>query len=69
MSRPGGNTFWPTRRDLTGCYVKVASHNEDRIDVSFPLGDGHVQSMFIDRAEARLLAKRINECLDATVKR
>jgi hypothetical protein len=31
-----------------------------------PGGDGHVTSLALSRRDARLLAKRINQCLDDT---
>ena len=43
-------------------YVRTTDDDEITVVV-----DGHFVSM--DRATARLLAKRINQCLDATAKR
>jgi hypothetical protein len=62
-------SIWPTRRDLTGCYVTITRSDENRIDVVIQANDGrgNVYAHSLDRHEARLLAKRINECLDATV--
>ena len=69
--RPHHASIWSTRRDFTGCYVRVSRVNDDLIDVYFPdgLGSHRGWCMPISRGEARLLARRLNECLDATVKR
>lgn len=61
MNRAPG-TIWCLRRDLTGPYVRTAEL--DKIALAF---DDCV--VYLSRADARLLAKRINQCLDATVKR
>ena len=58
---------WGTRRDMSGGYVRTMS--DDCILIFEPGLSKNGQSIVVDRAEARLLARRINECLDATVKR
>lgn len=57
---------WALRRDFKGPYVQT--HDARRIALSFPIPDdpGYVQVAVISRADARLLAKRINQCLDET---
>ena len=52
---------WALRRDLTD-YVCTDTHDEIRIFVNN-------RALWMTRPTARLLAKRINQCLDATVKR
>lgn len=68
--RPGRTSVWPTRRlgVYPQTYVQVARDDEDMIEVSrFPTpGDGI--ALLFSRSEARLLARRINECLDRTRK-
>jgi len=67
--RKYANTSWHTRLDHDRPYQMVMADG-DVINVSFMPGnkeDGY--SFPISRAEARLLAKRINQCLDATVKK
>lgn len=66
--RPHANSVWPTRRDLTGAYVTT---NDDLIALFVPGSPGseHGMTFRLDRQEARLLAKRLNQCLDATVLR
>jgi hypothetical protein len=64
--RPRGG-IWPTRRDLTGCYVRVHPLNEDAIAVAIPTVGDRCALHMLSRHEARMLARRINQCLDATV--
>ena len=59
--RPRGNTAWSLRRDLKDY---VTCWQEDSILVYV-----NQQPVVMSRATARLLAKRLNQCLDATVKR
>lgn len=54
-------TCWALRKDFLQ-WVQTAPGDEIRVRT--PGG-----TLYLDRATARLLAKRINECLDATVKR
>ena len=63
------NAVWHTRLAMDKPYQCVTSAYND-IWVSFyPGNGGNGYSMKISRADARLLAKRINQCLDATVKK
>jgi len=69
--RPHANSIWPTRRDLSGAYVKPIG---DRVTLWLP--DGRTENgmrtgytHLLSRSEARLIAKRLNQCLDATVLR
>ena len=55
------STIWAARMDLCE-YVRPVE--DDRILIC--AGNDWIE---VDRPTARLLAKRINECLDATVKR
>lgn len=69
--RPHANSIWPTRRDLSGCYVKPS---DDSVELWIPDGGYHEGmrtgfAVLIARSEARLIAKRLNQCLDATVLR
>lgn len=70
-SRPGRTSVWPTKSIGTypQTYVRMALDDEDMIEVSrFPTeGDDGIGLLF-SRAEARLLARRINACLDETRK-
>jgi hypothetical protein len=70
-SRPHSNSIWPTRRDLSGAYVKAV---DGSIELWIPDGfkeDGMRTGYahLLSRHEARLIAKRLNQCLDATVLR
>ena len=67
--RKYANTEWHTRIDYDRPYQSVKIVDDD-IQIGFMPGnkmDGY--AFKISRADARLLAKRINECLDATVKK
>jgi hypothetical protein len=66
--RPHANSVWPTRRDLSGAYVKPLG---DRVQLWIPERPGAEDGarLLLTRHEARLLAKRLNQCLDATVLR
>lgn len=48
-------------------YVRTAI--DDCIQVAYFERAGYPQSLILNRRDARLLAKRINQCLDGTVKR
>jgi hypothetical protein len=60
------NTLW-CLRGFDGPYVKTA--DDDRIEILVPDGNGYVNGLSFNRKDARLLAKRINQCLDATRKK
>lgn len=57
------STIWTLRRDRNTPYVATAP--DDRI----VFADGYGEALNMTRADARLLAKRINQCLDETRKR
>lgn len=59
------NTLW-SLRGVNSIYVKTADN--DRIEILAPDGKGEAYGFSISRKDARLLAKRINQCLDATRK-
>lgn len=59
------NTLW-SLRGVNSLYVKTA--DDDRIEIMFPDGTGYANGFSVSRKDARLLAKRINQCLDATRK-
>ncbi len=61
------STIWGLRYDPGSGYVRTLPG--DRIGVYLPDGRGMVSGLQMSRADARLVAKRINQCLDATVKR
>lgn len=50
---------------MSGCYVRTAPG--DMVEIMMPMGGGLAEGLLVSRSEARLLAKRINECLDTTV--
>ena len=69
MSRPNMYSIWPTRITETRQYQIVMTAGES-IKISLMPGlkkDGI--SFCVSRPDARLLAKRINQCLDATRKK
>ncbi len=47
----------------------VLTTDDDCIEVVYFERDGYPQALILNRRDARLLAKRINQCLDETVKR
>jgi hypothetical protein len=64
MLRPmSRGVVWGLRKDFRD-YVRVSQHDNDDIHMHV---DG--QDIYCDRPTARLLAKRINDCLDKTVKK
>jgi len=72
MSKPNRapTLAWVLRRnDPFGSYVQTGEG--DTVDVVMPRdpGSAHGTRIVMDRPTARLLAKRINECLDETRKR
>lgn len=58
---------WCLRRDKLKPFVSTAPN--DLIEIYNGVVNGHEQLIELTRRDARLLAKRINQCLDATVKR
>jgi hypothetical protein len=67
MTAPRSTAIWSTRRDMTGCYVHCVE--DDLIEIVVPVGNGIAHSVSMPRREARMVARRINECLDGTAKR
>ena len=61
------STVWSLRRDM-GCGY-VCTMDDDKVAIFVPSDSGYVAGIRVSRKDARLIAKRINECLDATVKR
>lgn len=60
-------TVWALRKDTYGPYVMTGEG--DTIKVVFPDGDGYAYVHALSRKDARLLAKRMNQCLDSTRKK
>lgn len=64
------STAWFLRfplKHFPNSYVHTTA--DDEIRVTYFLNENDAQTFFLSRKDARLLAKRINQCLDATVKR
>lgn len=59
------NTIW-SLRGVNSPYVKTA--DGDRIEILVGDGAGYANGLSFTRKDARLLAKRINQCLDETRK-
>lgn len=59
------NVIW-SLRGVGSAYVKTAE--DDKIEILIPDGNGYANGLSFSRKDARLLAKRINQCLDETVK-
>ncbi|HEX6684984.1 MAG TPA: hypothetical protein VF062_19500 [Candidatus Limnocylindrales bacterium] len=57
---------WPASVYPNG-YVRTAI--DDLIQIVYFERDGQAQVLMLNRRDARLLARRINQCLDGTVKR
>lgn len=66
MMNRAPNTLW-SLRGVNSLYVKTA--DDDKIEILFPDGRGYANGFSISRKDARLLAKRINQCLDETRKK
>lgn len=66
--RPHQNTIFCTRNDFNRPYQSAQIEGE-KIKVGLWLGDMKPGYTFtLSRSDARLFAKRINQCLDATRK-
>lgn len=67
--RPGGGSVWPTRP--IGTYPQMYVRAKDElIDIATFNAEGKDGWGFsLTRKDARLLARRINQCLDATTKK
>jgi len=63
------STVWSVSRSDINTYVRTQPG--DKILVVGPSHDipSELEGIVLSRSQARTLAKRINECLDATVKR
>ena len=65
-------TTWELRRDFTSGYVRTLPDEEVCIVMPPRNPDGPglslSQVLIVPRKDARLLAKRINQCLDSTAK-
>ncbi len=59
------NTLW-SLRGVNSMYVKTAE--DDKIEILAPDGRGYANGLSMSRKDARLLAKRINQCLNETRK-
>ena len=57
----------PTPENYPNGYVRTADN--DMVQVIFCEERGQTCGLMLTRKDARLLAKRINQCLDRTVKR
>lgn len=60
------STVWILRKDMK---QYVVTGPDDTIVLCSENSDGLITTIVIDRSTARLFAKRINQCLDATRKR
>lgn len=74
MTNRAPGTIWPVRRTETGFgFPMVRTAEDDMVEIIFDPAVLDVvplrNVMSLSRADARLLAKRINQCLDSTVKR
>jgi hypothetical protein len=58
---------WCTRLGMDAPYQTVQTVNKWMLKIAFMPGGGNGVAMHISRKDARLLAKRINQCLDGTV--
>lgn len=65
MMNRAPNTLW-SLRGVNSAYVKTADN--DRIEILVPDGAGYANGISLTRKDARLLAKRLNQCLDETRK-
>ena len=70
MTDRAPNTVWTLRKFGATPNASVRTMPEDHIGIGH-WGDLRLgpQTLTLSRKDARLLAKRINQCLDATVKR
>lgn len=68
MNRAPG-IVWMLRYPTTSENGAVLTTEEDEILIQMWGSDWGHQEMFVSRASARLLAKRINQCLDGTAKK
>ena len=67
--RKHANSMFVTKHNPGGAYqsAQVCEANDNALDIGFwANGKGYLHK--ISRKDARLLARRINQCLDATVR-
>jgi hypothetical protein len=68
MSNRAPGTAWSLRGALECGYVKTTDNDGILIALPGDLIGGALVGIEINRKDARLLAKRLNECLNATTK-
>lgn len=61
-------TVWMMRRPLTYPNGYVMTGTNDTIIIAYFESENDYQAIVLNRADARLLAKRVSQCLDRTVK-
>ena len=66
MAKHLPSVVWPLRRDFKGGYVETRDKSHISLNFPIPHDPGYVQVVVLTRADARLWAKRINQCLEAT---
>ena len=67
MSRDGkSNVVWVTRIAPNYPTTYVEAVDETVVLTHFDVEDSYARSTVLSRSEARLLARRINQCLDET---
>lgn len=60
-------TLWSLRGPGVGPQPHVRTADERTLVLTWPAGEsGYAYELRINRRDARLLARRINQCLDAT---
>lgn len=70
MARHLQTSVWHTRLETDRPYQTVRTVSESEVSIGFFPGNlGAGYGMTISRKDARLLAKRINQCLDGTAKK
>ena len=67
MSKHKPGVIWATRLNMGRAYQVVRTNSTSELSLAFFSGGGKPGLSFtVTRGDARLLAKRINQCLDAT---
>lgn len=67
--RPNSNVEYVSRLKPPYVGAMVDMEDENRISLRIMNADGKGFAISVTRHDARMLAKRINQCLDATVKK
>ena len=62
------SVVWSLRGPDKYPYYQVRTTDDDRIEIGAASGNGYMDYLLLSRKDARLLAKRINQCLDDTRK-